>query len=107
MASLQLIDKLPMLDHFQLESLDKIFLLAGDLHQCLPLVPGANRAGIVDHSINQSHLWQQFQVLRLTENIRVRASGDPELEAFDQWTLAIGNGSVVNEAVPIPAQMVT
>ena len=123
MARLLLVDEATMLDRFLLEALDrslhdlmgqpdqpfggKILLLAGDFRQCLPVVPGANRAGTVDHCINQSHLWQHFQVLRLTENMRVRASGDPVLEAFDKWTISIGNGSVMNGAVPIPPDMLT
>ena len=123
MSRLLLVDEAPMLDRFQLEALDrslrdlmgqpdkpfggKIIILAGDFRQCLPVVPGANRAGTVDHCINQSHLWQHFQVLRLTVNMRVRASGDPQLEAFDQWTLQIGNGTQENDTVNIPAEMVT
>ena len=91
MARLLLVDEAPMLDRFQLEVLDrslwdlmgqpdhpfggKIILLAGDFRQCLPVVPVANRAGTVGHCINQSHLWQHFQVLTLTVNMRVRASG--------------------------------
>ena len=39
--------------------------------------------------------------------MRVRASGDPELEAFDQWTLSIGDGSSGEEEIPIPDHMVT
>ena len=121
MARLLLIDESPMLDRFLLKALyrslrdlmgqsekpfgGKILLLAGDFRQCLPVVPGANRAGTVDHCINQSHLWQHFQVLQLTENMRVRASGDPVLEAFDKWTPSIGNGLVPN--VSIPADMLT
>jgi hypothetical protein len=71
------------------------------------VVPGANRAGTVSHCINKSRLWQHFQVLKLTENMRVRASGDPTLESFDKWTLSIGNGMVLNGAVPIPEEMIT
>ena len=123
MARLLLVDESTMLDRFLLEALDrslrdlmgqpdqpfggKILILAGDFRQCLPVVPGANRAGTVDHCINQSHLWQHFKILQLTENMRVRASGDPVLEAFDQWTLSIGNGSVMDGAVPIPPDMLT
>ena len=123
MAKLLLIDESTMLDRFQLEALDrslrdlmglpdqpfggKILLLAGDFRQCLPVVPGATRAGIVSHCINQSHLWQLFKILHLTENMRVKASGDPILEDFDKWTLSIGNGEIQNGAVPIPHQMLT
>ena len=72
MAKLLLIDESTMLDRFQLEALDrtlkdlmdkhelpfggKIILLAGDFRQCLPVVPGASRAGTVSHCINKSEL---------------------------------------------------
>ena len=122
MAKLFLIDESTMLDRFQLEALDrslrdlmgddqpfggKIILLAGDFRQCLPVVPGSNRAGTVSHCINNSKLWQHFCVMRLSENMRVRASGDPALEAFDKWTLSIGNGLNLNGGVPIPEAMIT
>ena len=74
MAKLLLIDEATMLDRFQLEALDrtlrdlmqkpdkpfgdKIIILAGDFRQCLPVVPGATRAGTVEHCINHSHLWK-------------------------------------------------
>jgi ATP-dependent exoDNAse (exonuclease V) alpha subunit len=122
MARLLLIDESTMLDKFQLEALDrslrdlmdrhdqpfggKILVLAGDFRQCLPVVPGASRAGTVSHCINRSHLWQHFKLFQLTENMRVRASGDPALEAFDDWTLSIGNGVQLNGSVPIPDDMV-
>ena len=123
MAQILLIDEASMLDRYQLEALDrtlrdlmclpkqpfggKALLLAGDFRQCLPVVPGASRAGIVSHCINQSHLWKHFKVLQLSENMRVKASGDPVLEAFDQWTLSIGNGDIKNGMVAIPEEMVT
>merc|ERR1711963_314426 len=81
MSKLLLIDEATMLDRFMLEALDrtlrdimmkpdrpfgdKILILAGDFRQCLPVVPGAMRAGIVTHCINQSALWSNFQILRL------------------------------------------
>ena len=123
MAKMMLIDEATMLDRRLLEALDrslrdlmnnqnkpfggKTLLLAGDFRQCLPVVKGANRAQTTSHCINKSYLWQHFEILRLTENMRVRASGDPELEAFDQWTLSIGNGSNNDEAILIPDDMVT
>ena len=123
MAKLIFIDEATMLDRLLLEALDrslrdimgkqdtpfggKTLLLAGDFRQCLPVVKGANRAQTTSHCINKSYLWQHFEILQLTENMRVRASGDPELEAFDKWTLSIGNGSSGEETVPIPEHMVT
>ena len=122
-SRLMLIDEATMLHRFQLQALDrtlrdltgrpevpfggKIIILAGDFRQCLPVVPGANRAQIVRSCINFSHLWPHFQVVSLTENMRVRASGDPKLEDFDSWTLGLGNGTA-NDAkglVAIPENM--
>ena len=40
--------------------------------------------------------------------MRVHASGDPTLEAFDQWTVSLGNGTAgENRWVPIPEGMLT
>ena len=119
MSKLLLIDEATMLDRYQLEALDrtlrdlmnqpdipfggKILILAGDFRQCLPVVPGATRAGTVAHCINQSPLWSNFQLLRLSQNMRVHASGDPALEQFDKWTLSLGNG--MSDKVQIPKEM--
>ena len=116
LSKLMIIDEATMLDRYMLEALDrslrdlmnmpddefggKIIILAGDFRQCLPVVPGASRPGIIKHCINQSHLWSKFTVLHLSQNMRVRASGDPELEAFDAWTLSIGNGTMETLEVP-------
>ena len=122
LSKILLIDEATMLDRFQLEALDrtlqdlmgsqqpfggKIILLAGDFRQCLPVVPGANRAQTVSHCISKSRLWQNFQILQLTENMRVRSSGDPVLQEFDKWTLSIGNGADDNGEVPIQKEMLT
>ena len=47
----------------------------------------------VDTCINKSFLWRHFEVLRLTQNISVRASGDVRLGEFDQWLLSLGDGT--------------
>ena len=108
MAKLLMVDEATMLDRYQLEALDrtlrdvmedespfggKTIVLSGDFRQCLPVVPGASRAGTVDTCINRSFLWRHFEVLRLTQNMRVRASGDVRLEEFDQWLLSLGDGT--------------
>ena len=118
-SKLLLIDEATMLDKFMLQAMDrtlrdlmdkpqeafggKILLLAGDFRQCLPVVPGASRPGIVQHCINQSDLWNKFEILHLTHNMRVHASGNRELQEFDDWTLSVGNGDLQN--VEIPSQM--
>ncbi len=119
-AKLFLIDEATMLDRYNLEAMDrslrdllqkpnvpfggKVVILSGDFRQCLPVVPGQQRAGIIKHSIVKSYLWGYFQVLQLSVNMRVRASGDPRLEAFDNWTLSIGNGDC--STVKVPANMI-
>ena len=125
MARLLLIDEATMLHRFHLEALDrtlryllkkptepfggKILILAGDFRQCLPVVRGANRAQSVQACIKESDLWMNFEIRSLTENVRVRASGDPVLENFDKWTLSLGDGIAndENDRVSIPEEMLT
>ena len=119
-SKLFLIDEATMLNRYLLEAMDrtlrdilqkpnlpfggKIVILAGDFRQCLPVVPSQGRAGIVKQVVNKSYLWHYFNVLELSVNMRVRASGKPHLENFDSWALAIGNG--VNTSVKVPADMI-
>ena len=108
MARLLVIDEVTMLDNRQLAALDrslqdlmgchdpfgnKVLVLSGDMRQCLPVVPGASRAGIVERCINQSPLWQHFQVMELTKNLRVLTSNDQCLKDWDTLTTNIGNGT--------------
>ena len=85
----------------------KIIILAGDYRQCLPVIPRATRQEIVKSCINKSDLFVNFKVFQLTENMRVKASGDPNLEAFDKWTVSIGDGisNDTNGLTSIPQHM--
>ena len=122
-AKLLLIDESTMLHRYQLEAIDrtlrdlmnapdspfggKIIILAGDYRQCLPVVPGANRAQIVDICLPNCGLWQYFQLHSLSENMRIMASDDVLLQEFDDWTASIGEGTA-NDAmdlVKIPDDM--
>ena len=119
-SKLFLIDEATMMNRYHLEAMDrtmrdilqkpnvpfggKAVILAGDFRQCLPVVPGKQKAGIIKHTILKSYLWGFFQVLELSVNMRVRASGNPHLEAFDKWTLSIGNGQI--SSLKVPATMV-
>ena len=118
-SKLLLIDEATMLDRYLLEALHrtlqdlmgnqkpfggKIVLLAGDFRQCLPVVQGAGRGGIVGHCINQSPLWGFFTVQKLSVNMRVRADGNSHLQQFDDWSLSIGNGDI--ESLKVPDDMV-
>ena len=106
-AKVLLIEEVTMQHKFQLEALDrtlqdltfkenspfggKITILIGDYIQCSPLCQGSNRAQIVKNVINALHLWDHFKVFKFSQNKRVKASGDPKLEAFDKWTVSIGD----------------
>ena len=60
-------------------------MISGDFRQTLPIVKGASRAGIVSRCINQHPLWQHFEVMELSVNMRVMASDNPQLIAWDEW----------------------
>ena len=107
-AKILLIDEATMLHRYQLEAMNrtlqdvlddnrpfggKVLVLTGDFRQTLSVVPGASRAGLVDSCITRSHLWSLFRVMKLSVNMRVRASGDPELQRFDEWVLSLGDGT--------------
>jgi hypothetical protein len=102
-------DEAPMSHKYQLEALDrtlrditdidlpfggKVIVLSGDFRQCLPVIPGATRAEIVDAALKRSYLWKFFEVMQLKENMRIKMSKDPEAEAFDEFTLQLGNGNL-------------
>ena len=98
-----------------------------NFRQCLPVCPVSNRAQIVNNCTNASSLWDHFsvifrlfqncqhslfiyicmQVFYLLENMRVRASGDPKLEAYDTQTVEIGDGTSndINGLISIPEDM--
>ena len=104
-------DEAPMNHRFLLEALDrtlrditrnklepfggKVVVLADDFRQVLPVIKNGSSAQIVAASIKRSPLWQCFQSLSLTENMRVARNGSVDnLRLFDQWLLRLGNGTL-------------
>ncbi|MCP3663823.1 MAG: hypothetical protein GY696_15250, partial [Gammaproteobacteria bacterium] len=100
-------DEAPMTHKFQLEALDRVFrdianddrpfagkviVLAGDFRQVLPVIPHGSRADILEASIKNSVLWNEFETLQLSQNMRVGLN--PELQHFDDWQLQLGNGQI-------------
>ena len=86
MSRLIVVDEATMLDNRLLQALDvclrdimetevvlggKVVVFSGDFRQTLPVVQGASRAGIVARCLNQHALWRHFEVLKLTQNMRV------------------------------------
>jgi hypothetical protein len=65
-------------------------LIGGDFQQTLPVVPRGSREQILGATIIRSHLWNDFQIIHLHENMRLR--NDPDAEEFGKWLLEIGHG---------------
>ncbi|KAL2998223.1 hypothetical protein AAZX31_09G086000 [Glycine max] len=82
-------DEAPMCHKFSFEALDKslkdimhndrpfggkVIVFCGDFHQILPVVPRGNRSDIVHTSINASYIWDHYQILKLTTNMRLQTN---------------------------------
>jgi hypothetical protein len=110
-ADLIIWDEAPYMHRHLLEGLDrtlrdicgsrdpfggKSIVLAGDFRQVLPVVKHGNAAAVMKASMRKSTLWPHFQVLSLTENMRVlgRFAGDPRAVRWAEWLLQIGNGQL-------------
>ena len=72
--------------------MEKNILLSGDFRQCLPVIQGATRAGIVRRCIKRGLLWKHFTVFHLTVNLRLSQTPNRAVQIFDKWALAIGDG---------------
>ena len=119
-ARLLIIDEATMMDSYMLSAIDrslrdimntkekpfggKIVILAGDFRQCLPVIKNATQDTISQRCINTNNLWATFTIKRLSTNMRVNANQNPNLHAFDRWTLDIGNG--IQSQVKIPENMI-
>src|SRR6267154_365002 len=69
----------------------KIIILGGDFRQTLPIVPHGSRSAIIEASIKFNNLWNDFNILKLTRNVR---SLDP---TFSDWLIKLGNGEMTND----------
>ncbi|XP_022007740.1 uncharacterized protein LOC110907007 [Helianthus annuus] len=79
----------------------KVILFGGDFRQILPVIPKGTRTMIVNASLNSSYIWQYCQVLKLTENIRLRVGYQEadlkEIKEFGEWILKLGDGLLGEE----------
>ncbi|KAK1423926.1 hypothetical protein QVD17_19237 [Tagetes erecta] len=79
----------------------KIVLFGGDFRQILPVIPKGTRSMIVNSSLNSSYLWKHCQVLKLTENMRLRVGNNntdlQEIKEFAEWILKLGDGILGDE----------
>jgi hypothetical protein len=69
----------------------KIVLLAGDFKQTLPVIPKGSKEDIINATIQRSYLWDNIEILTLTENMRLQ-QGNADAHEFAQWLLDIGHG---------------
>ena len=82
-------------------------VFGGDFQQILPVVRNGARADIVFASLLRSTLWNQINLLKLTQNMRL--VNDPDSETFSSWLLDIGHGRGCSddETIPLPQDMVS
>ncbi|XP_071723352.1 uncharacterized protein [Rutidosis leptorrhynchoides] len=78
----------------------KTFVLGGDFRQTLPMVEEGDEYATISASIIKSELWSNFEVLSLTENMRLKQPNmtDNEKEAvkeFANWIVRVGDGDVL------------
>ncbi|KAD5961964.1 hypothetical protein E3N88_13437 [Mikania micrantha] len=114
-SSLIIWDEAPMSDRRCFESLDrtlrnilekkdvpfggKSVLLGGDFRQTLPIKVKATKSEIISLSLPMSYLWKHFQIMKLTENMRLQqpnltSSQKEAIDTFSKWLLSIGDGIV-------------
>ncbi|GJW36161.1 DNA helicase [Tanacetum coccineum] len=114
-ADLIIYDEAPMNDKRCFETLDrtlrdlmkapnllfggKTIVLGGDFRQTLPVKKGAAKEELIAASIAESHLWWNFKICTLTENMRLLRSDltsekRQRSEAFAKWLLDVGNGEI-------------
>ncbi|KAH9570040.1 hypothetical protein CY35_02G018900 [Sphagnum magellanicum] len=79
-------DEAPMTNKLAFEAVDRtlrdltdrnepfsgiVFVMSGDFHQVLSIIPRRSHADIIFASIKNSYLWEYVEVFRLSENMRV------------------------------------
>ncbi|XP_021986250.1 uncharacterized protein LOC110882569 [Helianthus annuus] len=79
----------------------KVILFGGDFRQILSIIPKGTRTMIVNASLNSSYIWRHCQVLKLTENMRLRVGCQEadlkEIKEFGEWILKLGDGLLGEE----------
>lgn len=81
----------------------KVVVLGGDPKQILPVIENGSKSQVISASIVRSYLWNHVTKLYLFENMRLQKM-DPqsleykELKSFNDWILAIGNGTIKHQS---------
>ena len=112
-------DEAPMAPRYALEIMDrilrdvmnndllfgrKIVILGGDFRELLPVLPRGIRSEIVNLSIKNSFLWNNFHKFKLTRNMR---AVDDDM-SFAQFVFDVGNGTLNddNDNIIIPERCI-
>ena len=74
---------------------EKTFVCYGDFRQVPPVVPGADRAGVVDMSVKSSATWGEFSCFRL-RTVHRQSQDVP----FAKWIDSIGDNTVAKVRGP-------
>ena len=68
----------------------------GDFRQILPVIPSGTKEHIIDATITNSYRWPYFEILTLTENMRLKhnilTEEKYEITEFSNWILDSDNG---------------
>ena len=84
----------------------KVLVLSGDFRQLAPVIRRAGRGQLQLKTLKMSELWQYFNVLKMTTNMRVQrlAKEDPVaaavLDHFAAWLLDVGDGKLEDVCIP-------
>ena len=77
-----------------------IVILSGDNRQTLPKIARGTRGDIVASCISNSSLMKDFEMISLTENMRIHNCEHPDLhdlqdlKRFEEFLLQLGNGTI-------------
>jgi len=75
-----------------------VFVMSGDFHQVLPIIPWGSHADIVSTSIKNSYLWESVEVFRLSKNMQASDAVVVHLNLgnriFTNWLLCLGNNEL-------------
>ena len=77
----------------------KCMVLAGDFRQCIAIVQGGNAQQCCEATICNSDIWNQFEVMTLTKNMRILQFSNQNIEMverkkFADYLIALGEGRI-------------
>ena len=68
--------------------------MTGDFRQTMPVIPRGTKVDELYSCIKASWLWRHVRRYRLSKNIRVQLTGDPDAKNFEKVLLDIGEGKL-------------